>query len=420
MQVNYYDVDESSILRTSLSANHTRRLAPDSRHTFSLRKVLLHLGGSALLAAALVAQSALGVVAATNCGDTTSSNCVNQALPSAGAPVPSRYFSTTGKVVRGAFLNTFTRFGLASIGYPLSDERQEDGRTVQYFERVRMEYHPESAQAGFSVLMTRLGAEISRPSQPFASVAPFASTPGNVYFKQTGHSLSGAFLSYWKSGGGLELYGYPISEPVTQDGMKVQWFERARFEYHPELEKTGHPVQLTLLGKAAYEHVAPQAPVTPAGQQVQAQLVSSKVVKADPQPAAVSLSAMETYVFKSINEQRAAAGLGQVKLDASVTDVARSRSNDMATRNYFSHTTPEGNQFFSMLANHKIDYKYAGEILARNNYPDDQAAQVAMTSYLNSAPHKAIIMDGRYNLVGVGYSKAADGMQYYTVLFVQQ
>ena len=93
----------------------------------------------------------------------------------------------------------------------------------------------------------------------------------------------------------------------------------------------------------------------------------------------------------------------------------------MAERNYFSHETPEGNNFLSMLSGHSIPFKFAGEILARNNYPDDQAADVAINSYLNSPPHKAIIMDGRYNRVGVGYSKSGeDGMHYFTVIFVQQ
>ena len=93
----------------------------------------------------------------------------------------------------------------------------------------------------------------------------------------------------------------------------------------------------------------------------------------------------------------------------------------MATRNYFSHTTPEGVNFLDMLNNRGYPYRFAGEILARNNYADDQAAPTAMTSYLNSPPHKAIIMDGRYNAVGVGYSKSGeDAMHYFTIIFIEQ
>src|SRR5438094_8683978 len=59
-------------------------------------------------------------------------------------------FAETGHCVRGAFLDYWLAHGgLAVNGYPLSDERQEllgDGRAyqVQYFERVRLERHPEN------------------------------------------------------------------------------------------------------------------------------------------------------------------------------------------------------------------------------------------------------------------------------------
>jgi uncharacterized protein YkwD len=135
----------------------------------------------------------------------------------------------------------------------------------------------------------------------------------------------------------------------------------------------------------------------------------------------VALSGMESSLLRRINEVRAAAGLQQVHFDAAVTAVARARSNDMAERNYFSHTTPEGTNFLSMLSGRSIQFKFGGEILARNNYPDDQASNVAMDSYLNSAPHKAIIMDGRYSAVGLGYAKSGeDAMHYFTVIFVEQ
>ena len=110
-----------------------------------------------------------------------------------------------------------------------------------------------------------------------------------------------------------------------------------------------------------------------------------------------------------------------MQLSGPETDLARARSNDMAQRNYFSHTTPEGGNFLGMLSERGVGFKFAGEILARNNYSDDQAGQVAMDSYLNSPAHKAIIMDGRFNAVGVGYAKSGeDGMHYFTVIFVQQ
>jgi uncharacterized protein YkwD len=189
----------------------------------------------------------------------------------------------------------------------------------------------------------------------------------------------------------------------------VQWFERARFEYHPELAKQGKSVQLTHLGKLALQKVDPAAVRTQPQPQAQ------------PRPAEVRLSDMEKYVLDAINGQRTAAGLRPVQVDGPTTDLSRARSTDMAERNYFSHSTPEGSGFLDMMGKRGIGFKYAGEILARNNYPSSDTARVAIESYLKSAPHKAILMDGRYNYVGVGYSLSTeDEMSYFTVIFVEK
>jgi len=330
-----------------------------------------------------------------------------QVLGATGAPAQKQYFDVTGKAVASDFLNTFQRYGLERVGYPLSDERVENGQTVQYFERVRMERHPELAGKGYGVLLTRLGVDLNGGDK-FAKVAPFASEAQRVYISQTGHSLSEPFLSYWKNNGGVEFFGYPIAEPMNQDGMYVQWFERARFEWHADLAKSGKGVQLSLLGRAALGGNGPQAP--PVSTQKQ-QLPAPEV----------KLGSMESYLLKAINDQRAAAGARQVTIDGAVTDLSRARSSDMAERNYFSHTTPEGGKFISMLVDRKINFKYGGEILTRNNYPNEEAARVAIESYLNSPAHKTVMLDGRYTAVGVGYAfSPEDEMHYFTVIFIEQ
>jgi uncharacterized protein YkwD len=364
--------------------------------------------GAIALAVALVAQMPGAISLDTS------------ALPSTGAPTRSQFFAPTGKTVQGEFLDTFNRFGLARVGYPLSDERMENGTRVQYFERVRMEYHPETAPAGKPVMFSRLGAEMAGPVAS-ATVKPFATTRTRAYFAETRHSLAEPFLSYWKQNGGVELFGYPITEAVMQDGLKVQWFERARMEYHPELTKKGQAIQLSLLGKVALEKVAAPAQV-PAAQETGKGPEKQTAPPAEKHAAPpVSLAEAETFLLNAINEQRTAAGMSPVALDGATVELARDRSRDMAARNYFSHSTPEGEKFLGMMTQRGIGYKYAGEILARNNYPDAQAPGTAMTTYLNSAPHKAILMDGRYNLVGVGYARSdEDTMHYFTVIFVQR
>src|SRR5215203_1237407 len=91
----------------------------------------------------------------------------------------------------------------------------------------------------------------------FPNFSAPAALQSDITFPQTGFTLSDAhgFLTYWQSHGGLAQFGYPISaeEPeVSSTDGKVyltQWFERNRFEYHPEYAGTPYSVLLGLLGR---------------------------------------------------------------------------------------------------------------------------------------------------------------------------
>ncbi len=167
-----------------------------------------------------------------------------------------RCFAATGHCVRGAFHDRWERHGLAGNGYPLSDEfaqTLEDGQTytVQYFERARFEAHPENA-APYDVLLGQFGRR-SVATVPDAPVAPAAPLAGGAYFAATGHNVDARFLAYWQFNGGLAQFGFPLTEPFEQqleDGntYTVQYFERARFEAHPE-NAAPHDVLLGQFGR---------------------------------------------------------------------------------------------------------------------------------------------------------------------------
>ena len=148
------------------------------------------------------------------------------------------------------------RESLALFGYPISDEleqRLEDGKTyrVQYFERARMEHHPENPPP-YDVLLGQFGRQIvaAIPDTPTAPVPP---QPGMTHFAVTGHNVGPRFMAHWQANGGLEQFGYPLTEPFDQrleDGRvyTVQYFERARFELHPE-HPTPYQVELGQFGR---------------------------------------------------------------------------------------------------------------------------------------------------------------------------
>ena len=51
------------------------------------------------------------------------------------------------------------------------------------------------------------------------------------YFQETGHNIKYGFRGFWHNNGGLARFGYPLTEEFVENGVTVQYFERARFEY---------------------------------------------------------------------------------------------------------------------------------------------------------------------------------------------
>lgn len=175
--------------------------------------------------------------------------------PSAISEGNSRYFTQTAHFLRGAFLHYWETHGRTPIlGVPITEPIVEDGLTVQYLERARMEWHPEiSSDPDQAILLTRLGVAASEQSgYRFSPIASGTDTFTSHFFRETGHNLSNAFLLYWQKNGGLEVFGYPISEEFAEvtvsDGKTytVQYFERNRFEWHPEAKPQDN-IQLGLL-----------------------------------------------------------------------------------------------------------------------------------------------------------------------------
>ncbi len=160
-------------------------------------------------------------------------------------------FFETSQCVSGPIYDYWKQNGdLSVFGYPIAaqDVAVVEGRMlqIQWFERDRLEI-----QADGQVTAGRLGAErleqLGTPWQPGPN-APAAA--GCIAFAETGYQICGAFAGYWRANGGLARFGYPITGEVTEqlEGISytVQYFERRRFEWHPEI--AGGSVLLGLLG----------------------------------------------------------------------------------------------------------------------------------------------------------------------------
>jgi uncharacterized protein YkwD len=143
--------------------------------------------------------------------------------------------------------------------------------------------------------------------------------------------------------------------------------------------------------------------------------VSSPASAAD-----VSVQSAESEMVRLINADRARHGLRALRLDVRLTTIARSRSDDMASRDYFSHTQPDGRNVFDLIVAAGIRWYSAGEIIAWNNWPGMfDSARAANTAWLNSPGHRAIILSRDYNYVGIGLALSSDGRKYWTGVFLR-
>ncbi|MBX6753287.1 MAG: hypothetical protein IRY86_03570 [Thermorudis peleae] len=176
-------------------------------------------------------------------------------------PSPDRvYFPQTQHYVSAGFKAFWQAHGAEQIfGYPLSEEftitdpATGEKVTVQYFERARLEYRADRPE-NERITIGRLGVELTQ-DRAFQPIAPFQSTSDRLYFPETGHSLAYGFKTFWETHGGLAIFGYPISEEFTENGHTVQYFERARFEYHPEASDPNARITLGLLGREMLERM---------------------------------------------------------------------------------------------------------------------------------------------------------------------
>jgi len=147
-----------------------------------------------------------------------------------------------------------SRGGLDIFGLPLTQPlTQPNGIIIQYFERARLEFNPALAGTRYAVLIGLLGVELGYSTPVSTTTTPTSTAELAWYFPATKQSIGKPFRTFWKNRGGLAIFGLPIGEAQMEDGQLVQYFERARFELHPELAGTAYEVQLGQLGVLALQ-----------------------------------------------------------------------------------------------------------------------------------------------------------------------
>ncbi len=163
----------------------------------------------------------------------------------APAPADAVYFPETGQVVGGAFRDFWRRRGALDVfGYPGTAAYDHDGVMVQWFQRARFERWP--GQPGVTLALLGQEAGVSQRPLPAPRDERALRTAGMRYFPETGHLVGGEILRFFERWGGVEIFGYPLTEEIglePDSSGVMQWFQRARLEWRP-----GAGVQPALLG----------------------------------------------------------------------------------------------------------------------------------------------------------------------------
>jgi hypothetical protein len=155
------------------------------------------------------------------------------------------FFPETGHIVKGEFLRFYknVRDPKLLFGYPITEQiTSKDGKTVQYFQRVRFEL-----LASQVVQLTSLGQATYKPGKQLT----LNNSAGCDSFS-TSYPVCFAFLDFYKANGGMAQFGAPISPFEFHENLIVQYFEKARFEWRADRPE-GQRVVLTDLGRLYFD-----------------------------------------------------------------------------------------------------------------------------------------------------------------------
>ncbi len=130
---------------------------------------------------------------------------------------------------------------LTLYGFPITDEFIDPilGVRMQYFQRARFEVKDLAGQQP-QIILGQLGKYLYNPEavQPVrisTSTAPCKTVSPEL----GGFSICYAFLDFYKNYGGAVQFGQPVSNLVLEGDLYVQYFDHAKFEWHPDQHTDG-------------------------------------------------------------------------------------------------------------------------------------------------------------------------------------
>lgn len=128
-----------------------------------------------------------------------------------------------------------------------------------------------------------------------------------------------------------------------------------------------------------------------------------------------SSSAKSAALLDLMNSARVRLGGTALEVDPSLAEIALARAKNLVANGYFDHYAPDGESAFTELAARGIQYRLAGENLARNNYAESRTVGAAFDALMASAGHRANILEARFSSAGVAAVQSGKMWVYVTV-----
>ncbi|HYR26914.1 MAG TPA: CAP domain-containing protein [Thermoanaerobaculia bacterium] len=131
-------------------------------------------------------------------------------------------------------------------------------------------------------------------------------------------------------------------------------------------------------------------------------------------PAAPSEDAYASAIVAAMNRERAAHGLGPLKLENRLSLAAQDRVDDMLRKRYFDHISPDGVNPFTWVQSRGYRYRLVGENLALGY----RTSQSVVTGWMNSPGHRENILKSGFDEVGIAFSESSPMRGYRAPLVV--
>lgn len=125
------------------------------------------------------------------------------------------------------------------------------------------------------------------------------------------------------------------------------------------------------------------------------------------------VASQRTTILNLTNQNRGNEGLPSLSIDSELNAVAQSHAKDMAIRDYFDHTNPDGDDPFDRMQDAGIEYQTAGENIAYNF-----SAEEVVVAWMNSSGHRANILNESFNKIGIGVYEKNEYSYYYVQVFI--